>query len=507
MDYYIAPAEPETDFLRIGKPEEIKVCDPACGSGHMLTYAFNLLYAIYEEEGYDPARIPVLILQHNLTGVEIDDRAGALAAFALAMKAAAKLGRRRFLRMEVKPDIVVLQNVTFTPAEMIDVAAVVGRDLFTDELRETLLQFEHAKNFGSLIVPKLRDPAETLRVMEARDFDGDLLLKEVQERVVAVLRMAEALSPQYHVVVANPPYAGAKGLNPVLVDMLKEQYPDSKSDLMTAFMQRAAALCLRSGLWGMINLPSWMFLSSFEATRAWLLGTQTLSSLVHLGRGVFGSDFGSTAFVVKAAKGAPGSKGVYRRLFEQHVQVRKPSEIERLYLDTQYNRFVFRQEDFDNLPGKPIAYWASPELISSFRKLDAISDYGDARQGMATMDNERFLRFWPEVSLGRTKFDATSRLDSKRSKCRWFPYNKGGGFRKWYGLNENVVNWENDGAELYALASARYGSPTKRIEMRLTFFVRVSPGVRLQVQKSLFVIVMKASSSTRRANVSSQTMR
>lgn len=231
MDYYIAPEEPETDFLKIGKPEEIKVCDPACGSGHMLTYAFDLLYAIYEEEGYDPAEIPALILTNNLTGVEIDDRAGALAAFALAMKAAARLGRRRFLRMEAKPDIVVLQNVSFTPAEMQDVAAVVGRDLFTDELRETLLQFKQAKNFGSLIVPKLRDPAETLRVVEARDFGGDLLLKEVQERVVAVLRMAEALSPKFHVVVANPPYMGRGGANDALSSWAQKRYPRSRADL------------------------------------------------------------------------------------------------------------------------------------------------------------------------------------------------------------------------------------------------------------------------------------
>lgn len=216
MNYYITPEDPETDFLRIAKPEDIRVCDPACGSGHMLTYAFDLLYAIYEEEGYAATEIPGLILKHNLIGLEIDDRAGALAAFALAMKAAARLGRRRFLRMEVKPSIVVLQNVTFTQAEMTEVAAVVGRDLFTDELRETLTQFEKAKNFGSLIVPKLRDPAETLRVVEARDVGGDLLLKEVQDRVVGVLRMAEALSPKYHVVVANPPYMGGKGMNPRL---------------------------------------------------------------------------------------------------------------------------------------------------------------------------------------------------------------------------------------------------------------------------------------------------
>ena len=149
MDYYIAPEEPETDFLKITKPEEIRICDPAAGSGHMLTYAFDLLYAIYEEEGYDATEIPALILTHNLTGIEIDERAGSLASFALAMKAAEKLGRRRFLRMETKPDICVLQNVSFDPSELQDIEAMIGRSLFTADLRATLTQFEQAKNFGS----------------------------------------------------------------------------------------------------------------------------------------------------------------------------------------------------------------------------------------------------------------------------------------------------------------------------------------------------------------------
>ena len=258
MDYYIAPEQPETDFLRISRPEEIKVCDPACGSGHMLTYAFDLLHAIYEEEGYDPPEIPALILKHNLTGLEIDDRAGALAAFALAMKAAAKLGRRRFLRMEVKPDIITLQNVTFTPAEMTEVTAVVGRDLFTDELREMLMQFEQAKNFGSLILPKLRDPAETLRLVEARDFGTDLLLKEMQARVVAVLKMAEALSPKYHVVVANPPYMGASNSNSQLKGWLGRNYKDSKSDLFSAFLERALELVRAKGYPSLVTMEAWI---------------------------------------------------------------------------------------------------------------------------------------------------------------------------------------------------------------------------------------------------------
>jgi hypothetical protein len=309
MDYYIAPVEAETDFLRITRVEDIRICDPACGSGHMLTYAFDLLYAIYEEEGYEADTIPALILTHNLTGVEIDDRAGALAAFALAMKAAARLGRRRFLRMGVTPDICVLSDVSFTPAEMQDVAAVVGRDLFTGELRETLGQFEQAKNFGSLIVPKLRDSAEALRVVEARDFAGDLLLKDVQGRVVAVLRMAEALSPKYHVVVANPPYMGWVGMNPQMKSWLGKNYPSSKADLMTAFMSRSSKLAKLQGYWAIINLPSWLFLSTFEKLRLQLFETQWLQSLLQLGRGIFGSDFGSTAFVFRNSK-AEGRKGL-----------------------------------------------------------------------------------------------------------------------------------------------------------------------------------------------------
>ncbi|NKX29276.1 BREX-1 system adenine-specific DNA-methyltransferase PglX [Rhodobacteraceae bacterium R_SAG6] len=448
MDYYIAPEEPETDFLKITKLEDIRICDPAAGSGHMLTYAFDLLYAIYEEEGYDATEIPALILTHNLTGVEIDDRAGALAAFALAMKAAAKLGRRRFLRMEAKPDICVLQNVSFTPAEMQDVAAVVGKDLFTDELRETLGQFEQAKNFGSLIVPKLRDPAETLRVVEARDFGGDLLLKEVQERVIAVLRMAEALSPKYHVVVANPPYAGASGLNSQLAAWLKENFPAGKSDLMTAFMERSTQLTVSMGFWGMINLPSWMFLSSFEGLRKNLITQQSITGLIHLGRGIFGSDFGSLAFTVQNKKPTENTSGVYRRLFTKQGQVRTPQQIEERFLDQDFGRSVTKQAVFEALPGNPISYWISEEAFECFSKGQPFKSIASAKLGMRTGDNNKWLRRWHEVSASKLKTDARDAQDAVESLCSWFPYNKGGDFRKWFGNNEHVVFWEENGHEI-----------------------------------------------------------
>lgn len=452
MDYYIAPEEPETDFLKITKPEEIRICDPAAGSGHMLTYAFDLLYAIYEEEGYDATEIPALILTHNLTGVEIDDRAGALAAFALAMKAAAKLGRRRFLRMEVKPDICVLQNVAFTDAEMQDVAAVVGKDLFTDELRETCAQFEQAKNFGSLIVPKLRDPAETLRVVEARDFGGDLLLKEVQERVIAVLRMAEALSPKYHVVVANPPYMGARNMNPQLKKWTEKAYPDSRTDLFALFMERSLAACAKNGYMAMINMQSWMFLSSFEKLRTAILSKSTILSMAHLGERAFdtigGAVVSTTAFVCQSAR-----MDNYAGTFVRVVTGGNEAEKKRMLSAAAEGAspdcvFHISQSELIGIPGSPIAYWLSDGVRSAFGNFEPLRSISVPRQGNTTTDNERFVRFWPEVSSNLLGKNYESADAFNRDQKKWAPYNKGGGSRRWFGQNESVVNWKENGQEI-----------------------------------------------------------
>lgn len=447
MDYYIAPEEPEPDFLRISRPEDIRICDPACGSGHMLTYAFDLLYAIYEEEGYEAAEIPGLILTHNLYGIEIDDRAGALAAFALTMKAATKLGRRRFLRQAVQPNICVLQDVRFTSSEMQDVAAVVGSDLFTADFCKTMGQFEQAKNFGSLIVPKLRDPAEVARVVRLKDFGGDLLLREVQERVLKVLDMAEALAPKYHVVVANPPYMGGKGMNPRLKNWLKEEFPAGKSDLMTCFMERCFSLNMENGYWSMINLPSWMFLGTYEGIRRHLLTKQRVTSLLQLGRGLFGPDFGTVAFTVQSAPPKYDTTAVYRRLFENQVNVRRPEEIERLYLKFDYNSFRIQQRDLLRIPSNPIAYWLSDKFTSTFSDNASFNRYFTSKQGLATGSNDRFIRFWHEVAWCKTDCTQTQSDDFSSTK-KWFPYSKGGEARKWYGNHDLLINWENNGEPL-----------------------------------------------------------
>lgn len=324
MAYYIPPEKPETDFLKINAPEDIKVCDPACGSGHMLTYAFDLLYAIYEEEGYEAAEIPEKILTHNLYGIELDERAGELAAFALTMKARTR--QRRFFNKRVKPNITVMEKVSFSREELDEYMGAVGRDLFTHGLRETLQQFSEADNFGSLIVPKVGHVSDVLATLETKNLGGNLFLTETHQRVLSVLHMAEALSPRYAVVVANPPYMGGKGMNGRLSAWAKEIYPRSKSDLFAMFIERNLDLAVRGGTVAMITMQSWMFLSSFEALRSRILDQHTILSMAHLGARAFDSIGGevvsTTAFVLENAL-KPDYRGAYMRLVDGNSEAEK----------------------------------------------------------------------------------------------------------------------------------------------------------------------------------------
>ena len=283
MEYYIPATEQDADFLKVMSPEELKVCDPCCGSGHMLTYAFDLLVRIYEEAGFSSREIPSLILKNNLYGIEIDPRAGELAAFALTMKA--REHDSRFLRREnaPQPNICVLQNVTFDDEEFKSYMDFIGRDLFTAALQTTLRQFEKADCFGSLIVPQLTNSVAVLAELESRDVSGQLFLTNIHQKVLAVIRQAEYLSPHYHVVVTNPPYMGSKGMNADLKKFAETKYSDSKSDLFAMFIERCLELVQKHGTIGMITMQSWMFLSSFEKLRTKLLDEDTILSMAHLG--------------------------------------------------------------------------------------------------------------------------------------------------------------------------------------------------------------------------------
>lgn len=280
MAYYIRPEEEETDFLRISSPEEIRICDPACGSGHMLVYAFDLLYAIYAEEGYLDEEIPETILQNNLYGVEIDRRAGNLAAFALVMKARKR--NRRFFEHPIQPHICVLENIAFDDDELGEYMAAVGTNLFSSGLKETLLSFEEADNFGSLIRSAVVDLPDVRRMLAEKNLSESLTLFTTHEKVKKALEQADYLSQKYHVVVANPPYMGGKGMNARLKTYLKDYYPDAKSDLFAAFIVRNTELTLPKGELGFVTPYVWMFISSYEKLRNYILEKCTITSLVQL---------------------------------------------------------------------------------------------------------------------------------------------------------------------------------------------------------------------------------
>lgn len=312
------------DYLKILSPEEIKICDPACGSGHMLVYAFDILYSIYEEEGYDANVIPGLILEKNLYGIEIDERAGELAAFALTMKAREKY--RRFFNKPVQPNICVLENVQSKENELKNYMDEMGHDLFTSGFQNTLRQFEEADNFGALIRPAMKDAAHIHNLIKEKNISGQLLLHVPHQKVLKVLKQADYLSQKYHVVIANPPYMGGKGMNGRLGAWAKDNYPDSKSDLFAMFIERNLDLVFKKGSVAMITMQSWMFLSSFEKLRSRILDNETILSMAHLGARAFDSIGGevvqTTAFVLGNSHN-PDYKGAYIRLVDGSSEAEK----------------------------------------------------------------------------------------------------------------------------------------------------------------------------------------
>ncbi len=314
----------DNSFLKINSPEEIKICDPACGSGHMLTYAFDLLYAIYEEEGYDSKEIPELILTRNLYGIEIDERAGELAAFALFMKARGKY--RRFFRKSVQPNICILENVTFDDGEINNYMDEVGRDLFTINLQSTLHQFREVDNFGSLIRPDEIHVDSILKRLKEKNIGGKLFLFEIHQKVLQVLKQTDYLSCKYHVVIANPPYMGGKGMNGSLKSFAQDHFKESKSDLFAMFIERNLELAKKQGMVAMITMQSWMFLSSFEKLRNKILDQSTILSMAHLGARAFDSIGGevvsTTAFVLENEH-HPDYKGAFLRLVDGQSEAEK----------------------------------------------------------------------------------------------------------------------------------------------------------------------------------------
>ena len=447
MDYYVEPSSSETDFLRITEPEQLTVMDPCCGSGHMLTYAFDLLYAIYEEEGYAPSEIPTQILTHNLFGTEIDPRAAALAAFALMMKARAR--QRRFLRSPVLPNIQVIGPVEFNAAELDQLA---GTEADTQAGRYFWQSFIHADVLGSLIAPyaaALPGAKERLASLTSDTLD----ISGLHSRAEQVVAQAEYLSRSYAVVATNPPYMGSSNMGQVLSSWVKKHHPQAKSDLFAAFIERCLKLAdAEHGLVSMITMQAWMFLGSFEKLRRHILRDAPPVTMLHLGERAFDSIGGevvsTTAFVLEHGR-STDEVCEYVRAVPGNSEAEKEHLLKEALTATSDLRFSAHPHTLLALPGARLAYWLSPAMTRAFTMGKPLSDVAEPKVGLQTGDNARFLRQWFEVSRSRTCFDADSRETAATCGARWFPYNKGGEYRKWWGNQEHVVNWERDGAELW----------------------------------------------------------
>ena len=442
MPYFIKPDEEhETEYRRISSPEEITCIDPACGSGHITVYAFELLAAMYEEAGYSNRDAARLIVEKNITGLEIDPRAAAMASFALTMKACEL--DSRFLRRGAVPKITVLERISFEPDELALCPNLAERTALLDAVA-------HLDECGSLLKPEHNDLAAIERDLASLANEDSLFADAVRAKLEQLLKELQPLAARYDVVVANPPYMGSSGLGSWMSAWVKKKYPDEKSDLCTSFIERGFTLGRDDGANAMITMQSWMFLGSYEKMRGKLLRNHSISSMAHLGTRAFGAIAGEVVSTTATVFGSRPSDecGAYFRLVDMGGEEEKREG----YLEALANPdcgwfYKAGASGFSEIPGSPIAYWASDALRNAF-SLPALGNSLLTREGMATADNDRFLRYWYEVGIHDIGFDYKSSDEAKDSGLKWFPYQKGGEYRKWYGNNDYVVNWQNDGEEI-----------------------------------------------------------
>lgn len=435
--------------------EEMKVADFACGSGHILNECFDLLYELYKAEAYSRREAVECIFTKNLLGIDIDLRAKQLATFALLLKACQK--DPAFADAHCMPSVLTVPEFTtiLKSSKYEDedgghgkhIKHVFFQDAVTDEvaceLENAFTLLKDADSLGSIIKFNLSDSAlraikDTTEYWQSKDVANR---PEFVNDLLPAIDFIIALTNSYDTIVMNPPYMGQNKMDLILSDYVNDNYPDSRSDLMTVFMDVCMLHTKVGGYWSMINLPSWMFLNSFENIRKSLIKSQQIIALNQNGRGLFGADFGSVTFVVKNER--PSINGIYRRLYKKHVQVRNIDTIKDLYLDKSYGLYKANQRDFIKVPGSPISYWMTDALMEAFSE-SKVLNYGNAKKGLSTGDNDTFLRLWFEINLKKVIFNA----NNFNNDAKWYPINKGGSFRLWYGNNEYVINWANNGEDI-----------------------------------------------------------
>lgn len=458
--YYLDEAEQEPEVeeqlrelrkeYKTLSPEDIRFIDPCMGSGHILVYAFDVLMQIYESCGYTAGDAAQSILKHNLYGLDIDDRAYQLAYFAVMMKA--RRYSRRILRGAARLHVYSIQESNLVNRGQLK---YFGAGLREEESEEALRQteglldvFRDAKEYGSILNVEECDWGLLRRFVAETGEDAQLSmdsvgLDETKERLEKLVEIGEVMAGKYHVTCTNPPYMGISNGDGKLNQYVKKNYPDSKADLFAVFIERCGQMTRKNGFQAMITQHAWMFLSSFEKLRK-KLQTVDIVNMAHLGARAFeeigGEVVQTTSFVFRKSRFI-GYKGIYARLVDSLTQKGK----EECFLEGK-TLYISKQDKFLHIPNSPIAYWASESILKLYLCTSHLSDFGNALQGTITGDNDRFMRIWFEVSILNVGF-SFSKVGEMIS-VKWIPYSKGGEFKRWYGNNMFIINWQNNGDEI-----------------------------------------------------------
>ena len=445
MPYFIKPGDDaETEFKKVSSPEEITVVDPACGSGHILVYAFDLLAQMYAEAGYSDREAARLIVEKNLSGFEIDPRAAAMASFAVTMKACEL--DSRFLRRGVTPQITVLNRIEFDNEEK-SLLRKVSSNL------ELLDVAAHLDECGSLFKPSQKDLDDIAGDLASLAGDESLFAATATEKLERLQAELLPLAERYDVVVANPPYMGSNNMNKWLAGWTKNTYPDSKRDLCTCFIERGQNLAVDHGYEALITSDTCMYISSFEQLRKNILSRSTIVGFIDTrGTNAHPDVFDANAGWVLHNAFVKGVKGTYFKL-NQAIAAKEAGYLEALANPDCGWLYKCRAESFKYITGSPVVYWATPAMHRAFENGTPLGEIAEPKQGMVTRDNNRFMRLWWEVDHARTSTHLSSHEEARADKSyKWVPCTSGGAYRKWYGNYESVVNWENDGEELIAFS-------------------------------------------------------
>ena len=456
LEFFVTPKNGEIKHIdELVKPEDVKFLDPCMGSGHILVYAFDVLMEIYKESGYTERDAAAMIVQNNLFGLDIDDRAAQLAYFAVMMKA--RSYDRRFLSRGIKPNVLAIK-------ESNGMGAAIRDGLTTDAEMNTISwylvdTFRDAKELGSIITAEPKDYDGYMAYLDGCDGQGQLTMEDAdwlqntRPMLKALARQAKVLAAKYPVVCTNPPY-----LNKIegrLKTFMTENYKDYSGDLFSVFTYRNLMFCKQDGYCGYMTPNVWMFIKTYEKLRNYIINGKSIVSLVQMAKGAFFKEatVDICAFILKNKKGS--EKGLYFRLenFKGGMEVQKQKVLEALANKNCGYFYEADQSNFSKILGSPVAYWVSSALTQSFIAGTPLGEVAKPRQGMATTNNNRFLRLWHEIPIYNIGFGLNG-IDETVGKIKWFPYNKGGDFRKWYGNNDYIVNFQNKGQEVCAYIDA-----------------------------------------------------